>query len=232
MAIVDGPLLQKEHLGNIDRLIEEVLSEAPSIDHFLGHCFGVCAVKDDELVGWCLSEYNVNQRCEVGIETLEDHRNLGIASAMTTALIEEASLRGYSQVGWHCYESNPASIATALKVGFRKSLEYPASYFYFNQAVNLSMHGDQQYLKGNCEGALVWYEAACRNEGAPNWLFWNTACVQAKLGNPIQAFQYIERAVEAGFTDIEYIKDSEHFRRFNDLPEWKLLIQKLENRSD
>jgi GNAT superfamily N-acetyltransferase len=132
MAIVDGQLLRKRHLGNIDRLMEEVHSEASSIDHFLRHCFGVCVLKDDEIVGWCLSEYNVNQRCEVGIETLEDHRNLGIATAMTTALIEEAGLRGYSQVGWHCYENNRASIATALKVGFQKSHEYPASYFHFN----------------------------------------------------------------------------------------------------
>jgi hypothetical protein len=151
---------------------------------------------------------------------------------MTTALIEEAALRGYSQVGWHCYESNLASIATALKVGFRKSHEYPASYFHFNQAINLAMHGDQHYLKGDFQGALVWYEAACKTEGAPSWLFWNTACVQAKLDIPNKAFQYVERAVEAGFTDIGYIKNSEHFMRFSDLPEWKQLIQKLENRSD
>ena len=232
LAEVDGELLKKKCLGNIDTLIEEVLSEAPSIDHFLKHCFGFCTVKDDELVGWCLSEYNVKQRCEVGIETLENHRNLGIATAMTTALIEEAALRGYSQVGWHCYASNLASIATALKVGFKKSHEYPASYFHFNQALNLAMHGDQHYLRGDFEGALFWYVAACKTEGAPNWLFWNTACVQAKLDNPNKAFQNIERAVEAGLTDIDYIKNSEQFTRFNDLPEWKQLIQKLENRSD
>jgi len=163
---------------------------------------------------------------------MEDHRNLGIATAMTITLLEEARNRGYFQVGWHCYETNLASIATALKVGFRKSHEYPASFFHFNRAINLSIRGDQYYLKGDYENALVWYEVACKKEGAPNWLFWNTACVQAKLGNPIEAFQRIGQAVEAGFTDIEYIKNSEHFTRFNDLPEWKHLIQKIEEQSD
>ena len=51
-------------------------SERASVDEFLGRSVGVYIVRrdptaGDELVSWCLSEYNHGGRCEIGIETAE-----------------------------------------------------------------------------------------------------------------------------------------------------------------
>lgn len=126
---VSKPLLRTPNLVNVDLLSEEIKSESPSVEHFLDNCFGVCAQYKNTLVGWCLSEYNVDRKCEVGIETLRPYQRQGLGSAMASALIREAETRGYNQVGWHSYKENMASTATARKVGFVTAAEYPICIF-------------------------------------------------------------------------------------------------------
>lgn len=121
---VDADLLRKTHLKNLDRLIEEMQSERDSVDDFLRYSFGICLVHGDELVGWCLSEYNCGNRCEVGIETVEGYRRQGVATLTASALIELALSRDIPRIGWHCWADNEGSIATAKKVGFEKVRDY------------------------------------------------------------------------------------------------------------
>ena len=121
-----------EPIQDLDDLKEEMCSERSSPDDFLAKSFGVALLdahrqnKMRVLAGWCLSEYNYADRCEVGIGTQEPYRRRGFATLMGMALIEEASLRGVTQLGWHCFTSNQASVATALKLGFRKEMDYTA----------------------------------------------------------------------------------------------------------
>lgn len=124
LAFVDEALLEQKHLANLEDLVEEICSERPSVEEFLEKSFGVCLIDGDELAGWCLSEYNVASRCEVGIGTVEPYRRRGFATAMASALIEHALSQGVFQIGWHCYVRNDASVATARKVGFEKVQDY------------------------------------------------------------------------------------------------------------
>ena len=121
---LDRELLDQAHLKNLDGLVEEMQSERSSVDAFLAHSFGFCALHKDELAGWCLSEYNSTDRCEVGIETLEKYQRRGIGTAVASALIEEAVGRQMT-VGWHSYAGNAPSVALAEKLGFEKISEYP-----------------------------------------------------------------------------------------------------------
>jgi RimJ/RimL family protein N-acetyltransferase len=124
LHFVSYKLINRTKLNNVDILSEEILSEAPSIKHFIDNCFGICARYKNSLIGWCLSEYNLEGKCEVGIETLRPYQRQGLASAMVSALMREAENRGFKQVGWHSYKDNKASTATAEKVGFVKVVEY------------------------------------------------------------------------------------------------------------
>lgn len=119
---VDAALLATE-FDNLDALRAEMCSERPSVAAFLQHSFGVCAVAGNALAGWCLSEYNDDGRCEVGIETAPDFRQQGIATAMTVAFVNAAFDAGMRQVGWHCWAENVPSVKTALKAGFRLAHE-------------------------------------------------------------------------------------------------------------
>ena len=127
LRAVDATLLGDAGWRNLDRLEGEMCSERPSVTDFLAHSFGVCLTHDDEIAGWCLSEYNRKDRCEVGIETIEVHQRRGLATVMTLALCERAFANGIVQIGWDCWARNIASAATARKAGFELLCDYPAA---------------------------------------------------------------------------------------------------------
>lgn len=125
LAQIAPPLLEDARLANRDRLIDEIHSESPSLDYFFHQHFGYCARDDKKLVGWCLAEYHYQSRYELGIETIQAYQCQGIATHVASAVINQAFATGATEIGWHCWANNTASIATALKLGFRKALEYP-----------------------------------------------------------------------------------------------------------
>lgn len=124
LKMVDADLLTTSGLKHLDTLKEEMTSERPSVDDFLAKSFGVCAIHNDELAGWCLSEYNADGRCEIGIETTSAYRQRGIAAALTLAFLEYSFSHDITEVGWHCFKRNEASAKTALKAGFDKVCDY------------------------------------------------------------------------------------------------------------
>jgi GNAT superfamily N-acetyltransferase len=125
---VDEALLAETHLKNLDALTTEMCSERPSVKDFLDRSFGVCLLHDKEIVGWCLSEYNLAQRCEIGIATVRAYQRQGVATITASALIAHALTDGITHIGWHCWADNVGSMAVAEKVGFERVMTYPAFY--------------------------------------------------------------------------------------------------------
>jgi GNAT superfamily N-acetyltransferase len=125
MHLITPDFLSSE-ISGLDAVREEMCSERASVEDFLARSFGLCPVHSNEVAGWCMSEYNVGDRCEIGIATAEKHRRKGMATLTTEAFLAEAHRRGYTRVGWDCWERNVASVATARKAGFTLVEEYPA----------------------------------------------------------------------------------------------------------
>ena len=113
-------------VAGLDSVKEEMCSERLSVDDFFARSFGLCPVHNNEVAGWCMSEYNVGDRCEIGIATVPKHQHKGIATLATLSFLAEAHRRGYTRVGWDCWTRNTASVATARKAGFTLIEEYPA----------------------------------------------------------------------------------------------------------
>ena len=126
---VDEALLAQSSLGNYQSLVGEIHSEAPSVDDFLQHRFGYCLQYGQELVGWCLSEYNHGKQCELGIETLEGFQRRGLATATALATMAHAQSVGMSRVGWHCWKANIASSSLARKLGFEHVEDHPVWHY-------------------------------------------------------------------------------------------------------
>lgn len=131
LQAIDANFLGQSHLTNMDGLIDEIQSEGEPLERFLSDRFGICALSGSEIAGWCLSEYNLGDSCEIGIETLEPFQRRGLGSAMTCALVEEALSRGVTQIGWDCYRDNLPSVATARRAGFTLDTEYPTLVCWF-----------------------------------------------------------------------------------------------------
>jgi len=130
---VDHSLIQTDFIGK-DGLLEEMCSERESVIAFLAKSFGVVAFAEGQLAGWCLSEYNTKQQCEVGIASLPPFQQRGLATAMTQVFLNDAHHHGIRTVYWHCYESNVASQRTALKAGFSLISKEDVLILYVNQA--------------------------------------------------------------------------------------------------
>lgn len=130
---VDATLAADTSLGNHQLLLAETHSEAPSVADFLRTRFGSCVQHGEDLVAWCLSEYNYGVRCELGIETLPAFQRRGLAQAVAQATIAHAQHVGITDVGWHCWQRNLASSALARKLGFEKVCDYPVWYCRFGQ---------------------------------------------------------------------------------------------------
>ena len=108
-------------IRGLDAIREEMCSERTSVEDFLAKSFGLVLVYQGELAnevaGFCMSEYNTGDRCEIGIATFEPHQRGGLATRMTHALVAQAHSQGITRVGWHCWSRNLASCATARKAG-------------------------------------------------------------------------------------------------------------------
>jgi hypothetical protein len=114
-------------LKNNSDLIKELKSMWGNIENFFKFGFGTCAIHEDILAGWCLGEY-YSQNLEknqfgIGIETLLEYQQKGLATAMASLLVELGLKNGYT-IYWDCYKENISSIRTALKVGFKLVEEY------------------------------------------------------------------------------------------------------------
>lgn len=131
LKAVDASLLEDPSYEGMPALREEILSERASAEEFFAKSFGIAALAERVLAGWCLSEYNCAQRCEVGIGTQEPFRRRGLAHTMGLAFLQLANQNGITRVGWDCFAENTPSIATALALGFEKVEEYPATLFWF-----------------------------------------------------------------------------------------------------
>lgn len=114
-------------LKNIEGLREELIYMWDDPKNFFKTGFGVCCIIEHTLAGWCLGEYYHTlankKRFGIGIETYEEFQRKGLATLMTSYIVEMGLEEGY-EIFWDCFKSNKASIKTALKVGFKLVQDY------------------------------------------------------------------------------------------------------------
>lgn len=183
-ALVElSAVLLSRNLANTGHLKEEMASERPSVEDFLSKSFGICAVKGREIAGWCLSEYNNAEGCEIGIEVVKEHRHKGLASAMTSLFLRTAADKGAVKVGWDCHRQNAPSWRTAQKAGFKISSSYPTILICKDRTMQYGANGNIALRDGDGDAALAWYKKAAERADAPYWVFINMAQVQAITGD-------------------------------------------------
>jgi GNAT superfamily N-acetyltransferase len=214
-------------LKRLDDLREEMCSERPTVEEWLARSFGVCAVHEDELAGWCLSEYNLDERCEIGIETCEPYRRRGLGAAMAAALIDEAYQRGVRRVGWHCYASNLASAATARKAGLTKVADCVVYEIWADRTWGLAVNGNLAMLDGRQEEALDWLRRAVARGDAHRWVLLRAARVAGALGYEEETLAYLQEALARGGIDREALIGSSELDDLRATAMWPRVLTRL-----
>jgi RimJ/RimL family protein N-acetyltransferase len=227
---VDQTLLEQSHLEDLAELKHELCSERPSVEDFLGKSFGFCLVRDNQqIISWCLSEYNSASRCEVGIETQPDYQRRGFATITASALVEHAFRNGITQVGWHCYSSNLPSGAAARKVGFQLTRQNTEYWAVTDRAVQMALQGNLCLRESAYAEAADWFQRAFAEGNPPAWAYYNAACAYAYLNKEEQVFKRLNQAVDLGYRDLQGLQDSSHLAAFHDTAEWGRLLARLKN---
>ncbi len=210
-----------------DDLLDEMCSERESVDAFLQHSFGIVAFHGNKLAGWCLSEYNHKNRCEVGVATMPEFKRQGLATAMAKSFLNQAYKCGIDTVLWHCYKSNIGSRKTALSTGFSLHKEEQVLLFYLDRTVNSAVHGNIYYKQHQYQEALSWYKKALLNDISQSWIAWNAACAAAHTDQVDLAFDYINQAIDLGFSDLEHLIQSEELQPLKSNPKWDIIIRRI-----
>lgn len=227
LVSVDRALTQDQTIRNLDDLLEEMQSERETVEAFLKQSFGVCLRSSDLLVTWCLSEYNLGERCEIGIATHADYRQRGLATATGKAFVEQAMAGGATRIGWHCWAYNQGSRSTALKIGCHEVRTYPSFLAFFDLSLNMAVHGNILLGQGAYHEAQEWFASAEATGSAPAWAYFAGACAAARLANVPEAMRLLEQAAARGFDSRPYYEENEHLASLHELPEWEVLIRRL-----
>jgi tetratricopeptide (TPR) repeat protein len=225
---VDEHLVRQDHLENIDYLLEELCSERPSIEDFLNLSFGFSILHGDALASWCLSEYNVPGRCEVGVATVDEHQQRGLATVATLALVEHALSNGIQRIGWHALTRNIPSVALALKAGFEKVRDYSVYLCVFDLRVQFGLKGSGFRSAGDYQEALAWYQRAIDLEGPPAWVYYQAACCQAQLGEKEAAFASLGQVLGSDFEGMDRMYSEPDLFPLHDDPRWEAIIKSLD----
>lgn len=88
-----------------------------SIEDFIKNGINYCAFYDKQYVSIAFSGFLANNKCDIGIETLEEFQGKGFASLVATKMIDYCISTNIEPI-WGCRSDNISSSKVAKKLGF------------------------------------------------------------------------------------------------------------------
>jgi RimJ/RimL family protein N-acetyltransferase len=94
-----------------------------SVQEALKWGYGLCLMREDDLLCEAFAGPEANGVIEIGVETQPHHMHKGYATLTCAHLIYEMEQHGY-RTYWNCDKNNLASAALARKLGYQTEKEY------------------------------------------------------------------------------------------------------------
>jgi hypothetical protein len=120
---IDKNIIENTRLAKTNAMKDEILGGWRTTDRFFEQGFGYCAFTEESVVCWCTAEYVSKHSCGIGIETIEQFQNKGIASKTVFYFVEKCRQLNVIPY-WDSWKNNISSIKVAEKQGFKKILDY------------------------------------------------------------------------------------------------------------
>jgi RimJ/RimL family protein N-acetyltransferase len=128
---IDENFLYSPRYKNIEFVQREILQMWSSINQFIKFGFGFSVVTKNRVTCLCTAEYLSKDKCGIGIETIQEYRNKGLATIAASAFVQHCQHKSINPY-WECNVENIASRRVAAKVGFVKELVYPMYFGKFS----------------------------------------------------------------------------------------------------
>ncbi|MNZ97016.1 GNAT acetyltransferase [compost metagenome] len=114
-------------------LTAEILKFWESTESFLQKGIGYCMMRQNEVIGTCISVYVSGNEYEIGIHVYDPwHRGRGLASVMAVAFIYRCLGKGGTP-HWTTESFRSDSISVARKVGFKQLPAYTVYYLAYSE---------------------------------------------------------------------------------------------------
>ena len=206
-----------------------------SQEGFLDHGFGAVAIHQGAAVAWCLTDSVGKTSCDIGVETEDPHRKRGLASALTSMVLNDAFSRGLQQVGWHCHAINIPSVRTAERAGFSLAREYELYPIHFDVEKHRRLVSVvAAEFAEDARAALDRGDAASANQLCTDALAFVAeddaellvlaARAAAACGEADRALGHVKRAVASGWTAPQPGEGPAEFGGLMQDPRWQQLI--------
>jgi RimJ/RimL family protein N-acetyltransferase len=250
MVRIDEALFSRDDLEGTETMREWLLGDWRAAAYFDRQEIGFCMVRGDELVSWCASEHicepipGSGKMCHISIYTREGYRKQGFATLVASATVERCVESGIDQVGWHCWESNVASAATAERVGFRLLHDQTVYNGCWNQFDNLLLQAYYFSQAGDMREAVVCWERAfemweardpealsaphCKaHPGTVGWCYYAAGRARATWGEIDAALAHLRKAIDNGWQDKEQLQKDQVFADLHGMSGWDELLSRL-----
>jgi RimJ/RimL family protein N-acetyltransferase len=112
-----------EHLFLQSFDYESTLASFGSVENVMHHTLGVVILHDDLVICEAATGAPTHGWIEVGVTTVEAHRQKGLATIACAQLIELCEGRGLN-TWWDCAKQNIPSVKLARKLGYQNEREY------------------------------------------------------------------------------------------------------------
>jgi RimJ/RimL family protein N-acetyltransferase len=110
-------------LDNFTAVLAEIESCWRSVDDFRRTGFGFVAHDATTIVCWCTAECVSDNRCGIGIETVEAYAGRGFATSTASAFVDNCVKLALTPY-WDAWTTNLASVAVAERIGFTRTEAY------------------------------------------------------------------------------------------------------------
>lgn len=110
---------------------EEILKFWESLEKYFEKGIGYCVLKDDKVIGTCISVFVSNNEYEIGINTYDSiHRGRGLATAMAVKFLWKC-IHVAGKPHWTTEKFRKDSIKIARKIGFNQLNNYVVYFVPF-----------------------------------------------------------------------------------------------------
>ena len=221
--------------GEVAAEIPEALTDETQLEAYYGSAAnfvtrgaGFAVVREGQVVSWCRSNCAASGRIELGVATMPEHRQRGLATAAAAATVGECFARGWSAVSWQCDGDNIASWKTAEKLGFQKAAEYCYYCYVYDLGGQLAQLGWRAFRSGDFAKCVGYYARAFPMQArpAPSDLYY-AAAASAALGDRASALRRLGEAAAAGWRSVERTLQTPGFASLFTAEDWAGILEKM-----
>ncbi|NHJ05321.1 MAG: GNAT family N-acetyltransferase [Candidatus Heimdallarchaeota archaeon] len=234
MIEIDASLLKEEKLENIEEMKAWIKTNYETMEKFLEKGLGVCLIEESTktLASWCLSDWSVEDKIEIGIVTARSYRRRGFATLCTAAMVELCQEKKY-QIGWHCNQENEGSWRTAEKVGFVRKKNYIVANGFYKEKDNLTYNA---WYKGivldKPEEGISYIKKSMEIEidRRDYWIYAQLLIKQKKFNEAIVALMKIVELGPANPINHKItLETNEIFQELRKMKKWKKMMKSLDS---